>query len=328
MTRWRVISGSQAQDRTLGLPVGCAAAIVVITGGYLAAGVAAFAAWQLTGDTAWVEQFFTVPGALLTIWLASIELWMCLRVTRHFVAGEPLRSAWLLISGAAVFGLAGAILVQVLGTDSKLNVLLYLTEAGSRQTVLKLALAGHALGGTFRFAFLAGGLAMALSVYRRSGFLGRLHVLDRALLVLLGIFVARNIVDVVVALRGGKHPEFWEVLGWPVDPLLWLLLGEGLVLYRSVQAMGPGLIGRCWKAFSAAIFLTSLGVVGLWANEYGYLPWPWNSVTWFVWLPASACFALAPTFQLEALESALGRRTRAGGRSGAVQAGGEGSTFR
>jgi hypothetical protein len=44
------------------------------------------------------------------------------------------------------------------------------------------------------------------------------------------------------------------------------------------------------------VFLTAIGDAGGWAEAYGYLPYPWSAAVWFVWLPAAACFALAPAF--------------------------------
>lgn len=65
-------------------------------------------------------------------------------------------------------------------------------------------------------------------------------------------------------------------------------------------------------AFSAGIILTCLGDIGMWASHYGYLPWPWTSLAWYLWLPAASCFALAPACQLQALHRATARQTGAG----------------
>jgi hypothetical protein len=124
------------------------------------------------------------------------------------------------------------------------------------------------------------------------------------------IFLIRNVVDVVRAVHAGKQPQIWEILGWPVDPLLLVLLIEGFFLFRSSRHLGAGRIGLCWSALSAAVFLTALGDVGSWAANYGYIPWPWSSLTWYVWLPAAAAFARAPAFQLEVIRHAAGQRSR------------------
>ena len=108
----------------------------------------------------------------------------------------------------------------------------------------------------------------------------------------------------MAALRAGNHPVLFEVVRWPVDPLLCLLLAEGLLLHRSVQQMGSGWISRCWGSMSMGIFLVLLGDLGIWLTSFGYLVWPWNSVIWYVWLPAASAFAVAPAYQLEAISSA------------------------
>ena len=167
------------------------------------------------------------------------------------------------------------------------------------------------LGGSLRFAFLAAGLFLSLRSYRKSGFLARLAVIDWVFLAATGAFVLREASDVIFAMQHGKHPSTAEVLGWPTDPLLWLLLAESMLLYRSVCQMGPGWIGRCWKAFSLGVALIALGDIAIWATNYGYLPWPWSSLGWYIWLPAAAAFAMAPAYQLEAVWRAYAVRGRA-----------------
>lgn len=38
---------------------------------------------------------------------------------------------------------------------------------------------------------------------------------------------------------------------------------------------------------------------------YASLVWPWNTVVWYVWLPAGCAFALAPAHQLETIYQAV-----------------------
>jgi hypothetical protein len=75
--------------------------------------------------------------------------------------------------------------------------------------------------------------------------------------------------------------------------------------------MGEGWIGRCWRAVCVGIFLMCFGVIALWATAWGYLPWPWSSLIWYLWLPAGAAFALAPAYQLEAIQRAYAAQDRA-----------------
>src|SRR5207237_7601 len=86
---------------------------------------------------------------------------------------------------------------------------------------------------------------------------------------------------------------------------------EALLLFRSVRRMGGGWIGKCYAAFSAGVFLILLGDAAIWATAWGYLPWPWSALTWFVWIPAAGAFALGPAYPLEAMQQAISRQTRA-----------------
>ena len=194
------------------------------------------------------------------------------------------------------------------GADSGLNPIAH--QPDWRETLIPLLqhAYGHTIGGTFRFALLSMGLHSALKAYRQSGFSSRFTWIDWALLSLMAAYLARNVVDVTLAMRHGRHPDAWELLSWPTDPLLGLLLAQGLLLLRSAQKMGSGMIGRPWKAFAVGLFLTTLGDVGQWALSYGYLPLPFDSLIWYLWLPAAGAFACAPAYQLEVIRRAESSR--------------------
>ena len=279
-------------------------AILLASGVFLALGIVADAAWLLTGNRAWVEVVFRVPGALLMALLALTELWLSVRVLRQYSPGEPMRTAWWPIAFSAGCDLAGTVCVQVLGVESPLNPAPVSAASAFRQF-------GLVVGGPCRFALLAAGLYLALRVYRRSGFLGRLNALDWAVLGPIAVYIGVEAGGLILAVERGKRTGMGEALNWPVNPLLWVLLVEAMMLYRSVQKMGPGWIGWCWKAFSAAVFLVALGDIGTWATAYGYLPWPWAAAVWSIWVPAGAAFALAPAYQLQAIQYAYSGRTSA-----------------
>jgi hypothetical protein len=269
---------------------------------FLAAGVVAFAGWRLTGNDAWVERFFRVPGSLLIVALASAQLWLSSRIWAELLPGDPLRGAWLLIGLSAACDLCGAIAAQALG-DPGLRLLAYVP--GLPPSVPGIARqCGLVLGGACRFALLTAGLLAALKIYRKAAFLGRLKAPDWVLLAVFGGYIVREAADLVAAIRAGRHPGFFEAIGWPVDPLLALLLAEALLLFRSTQRMGSGWISSCWRAFSVGIVLILLGDAAIWAAAYGYLPWPWSALEWFVWTPAAGAFALGPAYQLEAIQHA------------------------
>jgi hypothetical protein len=295
---------------TVGLPAGCSSLILAISAACFLVGLGAAAAWWITGDEEWIYQFFRVPAALLMVWLAAVELWLSLSARLHFAPGEPMRRVWTLISLSAAADLAGSIGVQILGRSSRVNVLERL-PGWSAELGRDIEAAGHLLGGPVRFALLAGGLWCALSTYRRARFLGRLRLLDWLFLALFSVAIVRTAVVVAEAVRAGKKVAWMEGANWPTDPLLLGLLVQALLLYRSVQQMGGGWIGQCWKAISIGVFLTAVGDIGTLVDAYGYLPLPLSAAVWFVWLPAAMCFALAPAYQLEAIRNAREGRSAA-----------------
>jgi hypothetical protein len=252
---------------------------------------------------AWVTNYFRVPGALLAVFLAGAQLWFCRRVLDHFSEGEPMRRVWLCITASAAFDFAGVILIQILATDSALNPLAHLWAGsdGSREWFRQV---GLLLGGTCRFTILALGLWYALRAYRRSGLLGRLNAINWLALGAMGLYVAVEIAEIGGLLRRSQPVPLAVIAGWPVDPFLWLLLAEAMLLYRSAQQMGPGSITRCWNALAVGVFLVLLGDVVLWASNWGYVAWPWSTLGWYIWPIAGAAFALAPAYQLEAIDRA------------------------
>ncbi|HEY2017946.1 MAG TPA: hypothetical protein VGH38_30790 [Bryobacteraceae bacterium] len=274
-----------------------------VTAAYLGFGLLAFVGWRLTGNGKWFEEFFRLPGALLLVSLAMVELLFSLQVTREFSPNQALHKAWYLIAFSAGCSLVSALSVQVFSVKSVLNPLTHF-DWWSNSMGLFIRQFGLVIGGTCRFALLAAGLFWVLRVYRQSGFLARLSAVDWGLLALLGAYIVREFYEVVVAIKGGTRFSAGVILGWPVDPLLWLLLAEALMLHKSVRQMGEGWIGRCWKSFSVAIFLVALGDATMWAGNWGYLRWPWSALEWLVWIPAAGAFALAPTYQLEAIHHA------------------------
>lgn len=234
--------------------------------------------------------------------------WLSYRVSREFASGEPLLAGWRLIALSGAFDLLGALEVQILSADSILNPLT-LGAWWSPGLATDIHEWGLFVGGPCRLFVLAAGLLFVLEVYRRSGFLARLMIRDWVVVGAMTIYVLVEAWAVAVSIRHGKRPGLGEMLHYPTDPLLLLLLCEALVLYRSVARMGASLVGWCWKAFSNGIILTAIGDLLILSEAYGHIQWPWSAVNWFVWFPAAAAFAAAPTYQLEAIASARNRRT-------------------
>ena len=303
MRRQEFFSGWLRPEWTTAWRLESPSVIIGITACYLAAGLFAFLAWKLTDNLAWVVEFFQAPAALLMVWLALLQFSLSLHATRSFSPDDWLRPAWMLITSSAGFQLVGTVLIQLLGTDSRLNPIAH--QADWREMLIPVIRhVGHVIEGTLRFALLSAGLYYALKAYRRAGFISRFTRVDWTVLILMAAYLVRNVWDVEFAIAHGKHPDAWEMLSWPTDPLLGLLLAQGLLLLRSAQKMGSGMIGRCWKAFAAGLFLTALADVGQWAWSYGYLPTPCEALIWYMWLPAACAFACAPAFQLEVIRHA------------------------
>ena len=283
--------------------MGCSSLIFLATSAYLLIGLLTYVAWQVSGNPRWIDDFFRVPGSLLTVCFTVVQFTYAVRLRGHFSIDEPLYRAWQLISYSAACDFVSTVAIQILSANSVWNPLTHLSswskswETGIRQF-------GLTVGGPLRFTLLAAGLLFALRIYHRSGFLGRLVTVDWLLLLLVALYVIKEFWDLWNALQHGKQPGWAEMANWPVDPLLCVLLAEAMLLYRSTRRMGPGWVGRCWVAFSVGIGLVALGDICIWANAYGYLPYPWSNIGWYLWLPAGAAFALAPVYQWEVIEKA------------------------
>ena len=269
---------------------------------FLAGAAAFYITWQVSNNVLWVDFFFRVPGSLLSIAFSVVQLLMSLRVCAEFSPGEPLFIAWRLVSLSAVCDLVSNV-AQVLSADPRWNPL-SLLPGFSKIWSDTIRHVGQTSGGPLRFALLALGLFYALRMYGKTGFLARLRLRDRVLVLMTAAYVFKEFLDLWAALQRGKHPQFAEVLNWPVDPLLCLLLAEAMLLYRSTQQMGAGWVSRTWVAFCVGIALVVLGDSMTWATAYGYLRYPWSNVQWFVWMPAAAAFAVAPIYQLEVIRKA------------------------
>jgi hypothetical protein len=280
--------------------------ILTVTAVYLAGGLV-IGLWDPTTELRWLVSYTRGPGALLLVSMAIAGFWFSYRVSQQFSPGEPLLTGWRLIALSGAFDTLGAIVVQILAVDSVLNPLT-VGAWWSPGLATDIGEWGRFMGGPCRMLVLAAGLLFVLEVYRRSGFLARLLARDWIIVGAMTTYVLAEAWAVYVAIKSGKQPGLGEILHYPTDPLLLLLLGQALLLYRSVGEMGAGWVGRCWKAFSIGVILISIGDLLSLAEAYGHIQWPWSAIDWFVWYPAAAVFAAAPTFQLEAMMVARGRQ--------------------
>ncbi|MGE5487427.1 MAG: hypothetical protein ACM3ZB_06370 [bacterium] len=246
-----------------------------------------------TGRYEWIDAAFRYPGALLLILLAAAELHLTLAVRRRFSRGDLMRHAWTLLVAAAFCHLAGEVLTQVFSSVATLPQAL-----GGAAVHAELSRIGLLAGGPVRHALLAAGLGFVVRACSRSGLLARLSTGDRIAVAAVGVFALIQAHD---AWRDGSmRLSIYSVAGLATDPLIAILLAQALLIRRALSEMGWGLVARCWAAFAAGAVLTSAGNLGLWAGWHGYAPWPWSAGSWFIWLLASASFALGPAYQARA----------------------------
>jgi hypothetical protein len=116
-------------------------------------------------------------------------------------------------------------------------------------------------------------------------------------------FTVWEIYDLLLGVPGAPV-SFEQAVVLVNIPLLSLLLIEAVLVRRFSLRMGGGLIAQCWGAFTAAILVTFVGDVAVWLFAHGPVPVPLNATSWYVWFLASAAYALAPAYQVEACRRA------------------------
>lgn len=277
--------------------------ILTVTAAFLVGGMVAHLLWYRTGDQRWAVTYVQTAGAAVLVALPAAAAWLSYRVSHEFSRPEPLRAAWLLIAGSAFLDFSGQLVSQVLAVRFPANPLVLL-DWWSPGVGEGLREWGLFLNGPCRFALLAVALYYAIDVYHRSGFLGKFRGLNWPVVAAMGFYVVVEALATAAAFWRGKGPGMAEIAHYPTDPLLFVLLIEAMLLYRSAEEMGGGWIGHCWKSIGVGIFLISMGDMIIMATNYGYLPWPWSTIGWYVWYPAAAAFAIAPTYQLDAIAHA------------------------
>ena len=274
--------------------------IVAVTAFLLAVGLGAGIGWWRTGQAAIIRVFFHYPGAIFIVGASAAELGLCWFCWRQFSRGEIMRRAWFLIMLAGGAHFAGMVFSQLLGVDSYLNPIMYCDVPWVDTAAEHFRQIGILFGGPLQMGLLACGLALVLRTYRQAGLLPRLSSSDWFLVTVLALYTLREAWQVIFFIRAGSVVTLYEVLSWPSDPLLIVLLLEAIGIRRSVLSMGRGLIAKCWGAFAVAIAITALGDIGLWASWNGYLPKPLEAVSWYVWFLWSAAYATGPAYQVEA----------------------------
>ncbi len=246
-----------------------------------------------------VQLYFDYLSTPFLVLCALTEMVLSQRAAQLFAPGEPLRSAWRAIRIAAAFHAIGLVMWHMLGANRPWNPLTYSASLWNEGVARQLQDAGYVFSGPLRMAVLAVGLGLALRAINRSTRL-RVTASAYALLVPVALFACYQTFLFVQQTLAAQPRNWARLFDGANEPLLAALLFEALLIYRALSEMGGGLIARCWGAFAAGIVLTCLGTVGEWATNYNYLPWPYSSIVWYVWIPAAAAYALAPAYQLEA----------------------------
>lgn len=279
-----------------------AAAFQLLTGGL------GYWAWKATGNQVWLSGYFHYQGAIYFILLDTLTLWLCIVVWQEFKQREPLGRAWLVISIAMLFRLAGDLMKHWLGMDTYINPLHYAWRVWNTPTASLMDLWGGALAGPVFMVVLAAGLYRGLQHYKKTGMLGRLRDYDWILVGAAAIYAADVIATVLHDALSNISPirTGW-VLTWPIDLILAILLFEAILLLRTSVDMGAGYIARVWEAFAVAIMLTSVESLAHWLTAYGYFPYPENSILWYIWFIWTAAFAMGPAYQVDAIRLAKGR---------------------
>ena len=249
----------------------------------------------------WIRAYFYYPGALFFIGCSLLEGWLAYLCWQRFRPGDLLRPAWFLIALSALLSIVGGLVSHILGQASHLNPLFYLPADRSDAAIRTALDIGHIFSPVY-MALLAAGLYHVVRACRRNGILGRLHAFDMLLLGIVFVFTAYSVSTIVMTARSAEQaPTLGTIIGWASDPLLCILLLEAILIRRSTANMGWGLISRCWLSFTVAIFLTSVGDIGLWASAYHYLPYSLEVSSWYIWFVASAAYAVGPAYQLQAM---------------------------
>lgn len=275
--------------------------LFIVTAIVITAGAAASVVWWMTGDLLWIRLFFSYPGALFFIVCNVLQAWLSLRCLARFSAGDLLRPAWLMITLASFSQVVGGVVGHVFALESYLNPFSALPP-GPRLFLIQRAAALSEAFSPLYMVLLACGLAYVLKTCRHSGVLGRLKPVDWVLLAIVVVYTVSFFATTVCSpAHGGRELGLRAVISWSSDPLLCILLFQAILIRRSTANMGWGLISRCWISFTVAIFLTSVGDIGLWATSNGYLPWVLAAASWYVWFLPSAAFVLGPAYQLQAM---------------------------
>ncbi len=279
---------------------------ILLAGGVqLFTGLLAAVAWLSAGHPTWIRLYFQYQGPAFLASVAILELVLCRMAWRHFSSGDPLRPAWMFLTLAAACRVGGILLSELPGAAARLNPGPLWPPPLDAQLVIPFQRLGLSAGGPVATALLGCGLLLVVRAYRRHRLRGKLGPLDLALFLIAALFTLRELYD-TASWPAGPNDALgpYKALNLVTDPLLTLSLYVALVLRRSAEQMAGGLISRCWGAYSAGMFATVCGNLGLWAMNYRHLPWPTHTFVSLVWYLPGLAYALGAAYQVAAIRRA------------------------
>lgn len=291
--------------------------IGAFTVAHLAVGLALAVAASVAGKPALLADFFRYPGALFLVGVNTAGFWLSMRCWQQFSKNDLLRQAWLLIMLAAAASVGGSLFSQLLGAYTPLNPLMHTATGWPAPAIKLFGRVGLLLSGPFQMTLLACGLSFVLRAYRRSGLFPHLARWVWLLAGAMMLYTVHEAKLVQELLRTGKISGGFQILGWPSDPLLIVLLFEAACILRPILGTGWGLIVKCWGAFAAGIMLHALGDILLMGASQGNVSQTAQTLGWYAWFLAGAAYSLGPAYQLEAFRRVLQRSRDANARRAA-----------
>jgi hypothetical protein len=279
--------------------------IVLVTTVEALVGLAMVQAMIAARTTFTVSLSADAPGALLLVGMACVQAWLSVCVLRSFRRGDPLRPAWLLIALAGFSRALGGVLAEVVGSYSLWNPLVW-ADKGSPEQLATIRRLGSLVGGPLEMVLLVAGLWGVLRLMHALGLWNGFKLSDGPVLLIAGALACFHILRAVGSLAGeGAVPD--RIAGLAKSILLCVLAVEAAALLRAACRLGTGLIGRCWIAFAAAVFVTLLGETGSWAASQGHPAGGLSLLVHCLWFAAAAAYALGPAYQIAAIERATGK---------------------
>lgn len=270
----------------------------------LSLGLVALGRWGVTGNPGNIDQFFQKQASLFLAGFALIEYLLSIIAWRLFDVGDMMRRAWFFVMIASGCRLTGLVMAYFVSGIASVDLSSVARGGGSVQMTTLRDL-GLTIGSPVTVAPLSIGLLLVVRLYRKVGLLRRLRRPDFVLLGVVGVFLGSQVIDLTRWLWSPARPvTMLRGVSWLVGPLMAMLFVEAVLLRRSVVNMGGGLIARCWGAYTAAIFLTSMGDMGIWALNAGFLPWQFGYGISCGWFLASIAYALGPAYQIEVVARA------------------------